>query len=647
MARAGAAHASLRSDSIKGLAHSIARPAYRRLVNAEPALRRAVPALIIAFLATVAIGAAVQISDRLHHAVRASLSELDFLAGVIARQIERHGPSFADLPPAQRQELLEQALERRGADLGRRIILLNAAGQVIASAPQSLTGAFPLDLLSAARQTGTGAAQAPDEATADVLVASRSLAAGRLLVAQPRSAALAAWRSDTTLTITLIATTGCVLLILGFAFHWQAARAREADLIYDTVQSRIDTALNRGRCGLWDWDLGRGRIFWSTPMFDILGLKPRRDLLTFGEVSALAHPDDIKLYELASQLASERTASIDRVFRMRHSSGEWVWLRVRCELVQQSDEPGLHLVGIAIDVSEQKRHEQALERQALQLAHLAERYAAEKTRAECASRVKSEFLANMSHELRTPLNAIIGFSEVMGSEVFGPLGDKRYSQYCRDINASGRYLLQLISDILDMANIEAGRLRLDFDDVPLETVVPQAVRVLAPRAQDKGIALQVDLGRELRLRADRRALRQIVFNLLSNAVKFTPDGGRVSVRTRARCGGVVLAVEDTGIGIRRDALRTLGQPFEQIASQMTRAHEGSGLGLAIARSLVELHGGVMRIRSTVGRGTTVLVRFPSTSPAPADETCASRGPLTRLAAARLDSLSPRAGRGLG
>ena len=144
-----------------------------------------------------------------------------------------------------------------------------------------------------------------------------------------------------------------MLLILGFAFHWQATRAREADAIYDTVRSRIDTALNRGRCGLWDWDLARGRIFWSQSMFAILGLQPRDDLLTFGEVSQLVHPDDIELYELAAQLADATTSAIDHDFRMRHASGKWVWLRARCELVRQPGEAGVHLIGIA------RRHHRA------------------------------------------------------------------------------------------------------------------------------------------------------------------------------------------------------------------------------------------------------------------------------------------------
>ena len=169
-----------------------------------------------------------------------------------------------------------------------------------------------------------------------------------------RAEALAAWASDTALTVTLSATTGFVVLILGFAFHWQATRAREADVIYETVRSRIDTALNRGRCGLWDWDLARGRVFWSHSMFAILGLKPRDALLSFGEVNALVHPDDIHLYELAAQLADAKTTLVDHAFRMRHANGNWVWLRARCELVQQAGDGGPHLIGIAVDITEQK-----------------------------------------------------------------------------------------------------------------------------------------------------------------------------------------------------------------------------------------------------------------------------------------------------
>jgi two-component system cell cycle sensor histidine kinase PleC len=161
-----------------------------------------------------------------------------------------------------------------------------------------------------------------------------------------------------------------------------------------------------------------------------------------------------------------------------------------------------------------------------------------------------------------------------------------------------------------MSKIEAGRIRLDFEDLSLDTLLNEAIRVVGARAQDKQLLVSARISPELRLRADRRALKQVVLNLLSNAVKFTPAGGRITVRGRATDRFVTLAIADTGIGIARDALRRLGRPFEQVESQLTKSHQGSGLGLAISKSLVELHGGRMRIRSTLGKGTLVVVRLP-------------------------------------
>ncbi len=175
---------------------------------------------------------------------------------------------------------------------------------------------------------------------------------GQLIIIQEKVDPL--WGSDAALSVTLSATTGFVVLILGFAFHWQSTRAREGDLINDAVRGRIDTALNRGRCGLWDWDLSRGRIFWSQSMFTLLGLDSRSDLLTFGEVNALVKSDDIDLFEIADQLISGKIQQIDQTFRMQHTNGHWIWLRVRCELSQAAADGGLHLIGIAVDITEQK-----------------------------------------------------------------------------------------------------------------------------------------------------------------------------------------------------------------------------------------------------------------------------------------------------
>ena len=220
----------------------------------------------------------------------------------------------------------------------------------------------------------------------------------------------------------------------------------------------------------------------------------------------------------------------------------------------------------------------------------------------------------MSHELRTPLNAIIGFSEIMGSEMFGPLGSERYEEYCRDIHASGTYLLDVINDVLDMSKIEAGRIRLDYQQLDLDRILAESMRIVSQRAESKKLTLRSKIVPDARFIGDPRALKQIALNLLTNAVKFTPEGGRVTVRGRAAQGCVTIAIADTGIGIAPDDLVKLGRPFEQVDSQLTKRHEGSGLGLAIAKSLIELHGGTMRIRSTLGKGTTVLLRLPITPP---------------------------------
>jgi two-component system cell cycle sensor histidine kinase PleC len=762
MARASLASASAHPDSIKGLAQSIAKPAYRRLLTAEPLLRRAVPVLIIAFLATICVGAIVQVLDQRRQTLDNAYLTLDAIAELASDRLSLPLKESSDAI-ARPQEMLNRTLPAWATIGSRQFMLTNADGVVIATTPaaDNVIGRKLIDLLGPAQPLTTFGAGAgvleitlPDESRALATVRTLNPPLGQVAVVQSRDAALIDWRSVTTLTITLSATTGFVVLILGFAFHWQATRAREADVIYETVRSRIDTALNRGRCGLWDWDLARGRIFWSQSMFDILGLESKDDLLSFGDVSALVHPDDMQLYELASELADARTTFVDHAFRMRHANGHWIWLRARCELVRQPNDPGLHLIGIAVDITEQKHlvertaaadmrlrdaietipeafvlwdadnrlvlcnsnfqdlhnlpdeaitvgasyeqvvaagsqpvvrnkitnadptlpgartfeaqledgrwlhiserrtkdggyvsvgtditalktHEEKLVDSEKRLmatvadlrasqrrsAELAEQYAAEKTRAEEANQAKSKFLANMSHELRTPLNAIIGFSEIMESGMFGPLGAEKYREYCSDIRGSGQYLLDVINDVLDMSKIEAGRIRLDFEDLELDTLLNESMRVVSAKAQEKQLALTAKIAPDLTLRADRRALKQIAINLLSNAVKFTPGGGRVTVRGRATDHCIVLGIADTGIGIAKDALAKLGRPFEQVESQLTKSHQGSGLGLAIAKSLVELHGGRMRIRSTLGKGTMVVVNLPldPQCPLPKDE----------------------------
>ncbi|MEX0696535.1 MAG: ATP-binding protein [Dongiaceae bacterium] len=255
--------------------------------------------------------------------------------------------------------------------------------------------------------------------------------------------------------------------------------------------------------------------------------------------------------------------------------------------------------GIARDITDIKRRE----------AELLEA----KLASDAANRAKSEFLANVSHELRTPLNAILGFSEVMTNEMFGPLGGPRYREYARDIHTSGEHLLELINDILDVAKIEAGRYEPRDDEVSVSSVVESCVRLLQPRIEAGGLTLSTAIQRqELCVRADERALKQIVLNLLSNAVKFTPSGGWVKVDAAIQPdGGLSVAVADTGIGIDAADIPRVLLPFQQIDNSFSRKFEGTGLGLPLAKSLAEAHGGRLDITSAPGQGTTVTVQFPA------------------------------------
>jgi signal transduction histidine kinase len=261
-------------------------------------------------------------------------------------------------------------------------------------------------------------------------------------------------------------------------------------------------------------------------------------------------------------------------------------------------------------VAELNQSRRSLEEQAQQLADLAERYHEQKSRAEAANRAKAEFLANMSHELRTPLNAIIGFSQLMGSQTFGPLGCQRYGDYCAHILASGEYLSRVVSDVLDMARLEAGRERLNYRCFRAEQAVSRAVLDIAQTARAKGVAVRVEVGAAVMVEADPLAVERILTTLLRNAVKFAPEGGEISIGATVVAELIHFTVEDNGPGIAAENLARLGRPFEQGAPVMTNGMKGSGLGLAIARSLVELHGGTLRLQSRSGEGAAALVSLP-------------------------------------
>jgi two-component system cell cycle sensor histidine kinase PleC len=757
---APSADALIHTSRPDGFARSINASIETRLTPYEPLLRRLVPTLIVAFIVVMGAGAIQQILNNRTDILNAVEQDLDVAAAAVDIDLAHRPAATGAAQAAAVQAALNVASTRLGVQAGRAMIATDAEGIVIAATPQALRQRWlhkPASDAFLSPLPGLGASTHGSLADGSgAIIVARPLAGSpnRLYVVQGTEAPLGQWGRSSMLLGTLFATTGLLLLVIGFAFHVQTVRAAAADMINHNARATIDAALESGGCGLWDWEIGTSQMYWSASMFDILGFRDREGLVTFDELLPLLHPEDGYLGGIAELTDLDPRNAVDFQFRMRHADGRWIWLRARGRGLMLAGIAHPRFVGIVVDITEQldlaarnaasdhrireaietiseafvvcddedrivvcnskfrelngltedearpgarydeilaaagggakikegrviaerspgsrdiemeladgrwlqiserrthcggfvsvgtditalKRHETqltaseqrlrasvtqlqqsqyALEKQTQQLAELAEKYSDQKTQAEEASRAKSEFLANMSHELRTPLNAIIGFSEVMKEGHFGPLGAPKYGEYAKDIHASGHYLLSLIDDILDMARIEAGRMRLETIEVRLDETLDETMRVVSKMAADKEILIEAEVPTGMDLVADRRAVKQITLNLLSNAVKFTPRGGMISVRARRARGYITLAIEDTGIGIPRHAIAKLGKPFEQVQSQFSRNHQGSGLGLAIAKSLAEMHGGSLRIRSTVGQGTTVVVRLPVSGP---------------------------------
>ncbi|MFQ5776178.1 MAG: sensor histidine kinase [Kiloniellaceae bacterium] len=234
--------------------------------------------------------------------------------------------------------------------------------------------------------------------------------------------------------------------------------------------------------------------------------------------------------------------------------------------------------------------------------------------AESSNRAKTEFLANMSHELRTPLNAIIGFSEVIERQLLGPVENTgKYRAYARDIHDAGKHLLSVINDILDLAKIEAGQLDLRERLFDVNECIATCVKIVAGQAAAGNLALDWKEQAGLpSLWGDDKKFRQVLINLLSNAVKFTPSGGRISIEAGIEPGGAFrITVTDTGIGIARQNICKVMQPFGQLDSMLAREHGGTGLGLPISKALIELHGGTLVMESEPGLGTSVTLRLPA------------------------------------
>ncbi len=343
-------------------------------------------------------------------------------------------------------------------------------------------------------------------------------------------------------------------------------------------------------------------VVFVTPAVErVLGVRP--DTIRGDGFFRMIHVADRPAYLTAVSDAVRRGLTSEVEFRLRVETddgrGRWLWLEMRCRPLAEGDPlgGGARAVAVTRDITERKAQEAELMRA--------------REVAEEASHAKTRFLANVSHELRTPLNAIIGFSEMLGAEVVGPLADPRPREYVHLIHESGAHLRQVVNDILDMSKIEAGT----FDVVPepfdLLNLIDGVRQMMTHQADERGLTLKLAGGFDLpEVVADRRACKQILINLLSNAVKFTDRGGSVSLGARREDDLVAIFVRDTGIGISEKDLRRLGTPFVQADSGYDRRHEGTGLGLSVVKGLADLHGGTMTIESRLGEGTCVTVRLP-------------------------------------
>ncbi|PWW02243.1 two-component system cell cycle sensor histidine kinase PleC [Hoeflea marina] len=741
---------------MSGHARLFAKPTYEGLKGVEPFLKRLIPVLIVAFLVVVACARFLNMMDgreRLYHAAEETTA-LTLMA--VASTLTQDSTLFENSRRWDTEVRINRVLGALQGDSGRYVVVTDGSGRIFAATAggSRLVGMALDDLLadwSPLRQFGDRAGVREIIFAGEAVLASMvnlTDNGGSILVLTPITDMLEAWRQTVSVNTTLFIATAAILLVILYAYFSQAGRARESDEIYMESHRRVEMALSRGHCGLWDWDMARGRLYWSRSMYELLGLAPRDSVISFGEASALIHPEDGNLYEIAQQVARGDLKQVDHLFRMRHAQGHYVWMRARAQVVDPSATQ-THLIGIAMDVSEQYRLQQRtaeadqrlfdaiestseafvlwdrhdrlvlwnkhyqsihgladealspgalrshveasatrpvierrlatpfakgnaqtfevqlgdgrwlqinermtrdggqvsvgtditqlkrnqerlrdsekrlmatigdlsmsqaeLNRKATELSALNRDYQLEKERAQAANLAKSEFLANMSHELRTPLNAIIGFSEILQTRMFGPLGSEKYEEYSDDIHDSGIHLLGVINDILDMSKIEAGKMQLDTEEVDLAPLIEETLRLISPNAEKKHILVEQRISSGLSMIADRRAMKQILLNLLSNAVKFTGDEGRIYVRARKTSTAVTLTIEDTGIGIPKAALKKIGQPFEQVQNQFSKSKGGSGLGLAISRSLTELHNGAMKVRSIEGVGTIVSVRIP-------------------------------------
>lgn len=430
------------------------------------------------------------------------------------------------------------------------------------------------------------------------------------------------WSGDdgarTALVIALL-TVAPILLCLGLAvmvLKDQDRRVGESDRRRRWTEDRFALAMRGSNDGVWDWDLATDTVFVTPRLRDICEVRGEADPKS-EDMAALIHPRDVVTYlSHVRDVLQGKTENLYCETRLRPSpetneTADMIasdgggdrkierWILVRGVPVRGVDGRVSRMAGTVTDVTDRKLSEHEL--------------IDARDEAELASRSKTEFLAHISHELRTPLNSIIGFSDMIKSQVFGPIQNPRYEDYVGTINMAGRHLLGLISDIIDVSKVESGQTRLEDTLCDLNDIAESALRLVTDRIDQAGLKLTTEIAPDLPwLRGDEIRVKQILLNLLTNAAKFTPSGGRVTLtidtddRGRPR-----IVVSDTGIGISRKDIPKALSRFGRLGSPMTSTTDGMGLGLTLVQMFVDLHGGDFTLESDEGAGTRVEILFPA------------------------------------
>lgn len=401
-----------------------------------------------------------------------------------------------------------------------------------------------------------------------------------------------------------------------------------------TLKENESSLLNAQRIahlGSWNWDIVKNTLYWSDEIYRIFGLAPQEFGANYEAFLNSVHPDDRRFVKKSvdAALYDKKPYRIDH--RIVLPNGEERIVHEQAEVVFDETGKPIRMVGAVHDITEIKQAEELLKKYNKELEEKVKKRTEDLRTAiaqvENANKAKSDFLANMSHELRSPLNAVIGFSEMLQDRLFGELNEKQ-EKFINYITSSSRHLLNLINDILDISKVESGKMTLELETFQLKGLLEGILMMFRERAMKRNLILEMEItpDTDIRIAADERKLKQIMFNLLSNAVKFTPEGGSIWVRARratlvdaaARTimnedyndDFIEISVSDTGIGIKEEDRPKLFKEFSQIESTYISEYKGTGLGLALTKKMVELHGGRIWLESEYGKGSKFTFMIP-------------------------------------